>query len=74
MAVPKGKVSKSRKASRCAANFNAPSATVASCSQCHAPVRPHCVCKACGFYKGTKRIEVATDKADKNKKHDMILS
>ncbi|MCL2846876.1 MAG: 50S ribosomal protein L32 [Firmicutes bacterium] len=63
MAVPKTKVSKSRRDMRNAANFRASATTLTECPQCHKPVRPHCVCKECGYYKGTKRIEVASDKA-----------
>jgi len=62
MAVPKHKVSKSRKNIRNRANFTADAATLTGCKNCHAPVRPHCVCKNCGNYKGTKRIEIKEKK------------
>lgn len=62
MAVPKHKVSKSRKNMRRHANFTVTPATTTECPQCHVAVRPHCVCKNCGHYKGIKRIEI-TDKA-----------
>ena len=61
MAVPKTKVSKSRRDMRNSMNFKAKTACITDCTQCHAPVQPHCVCRACGYYKGSKRIEVAAD-------------
>lgn len=67
MAVPKHKVSKSRKNSRSAHNFTANATTLTECTQCHAPVEPHRVCKNCGNYKGTKRIETKADKKKEKK-------
>ena len=64
MAVPKTKVSKSRRDMRNAQNFRAKAACLTDCPQCHVAVRPHCVCTACGYYKGAKRIEVAADSAE----------
>ena len=37
------------------------------CSQCGAPVVPHRVCKACGFYRGK---QVVTIKAKEKKKEN----
>jgi len=62
MAVPKHKVSKSRKNMRSAHNFKAHATYLTSCPQCHVPVRPHCICKACGYYDGAKRIEIKEEK------------
>lgn len=62
MAVPKHKVSKSRKSSRSAHNFTAGASSLTECTQCHAPVVPHRVCQNCGNYKGTKRVETKADK------------
>lgn len=62
MAHPKNKISKARKRTRNAANFKLDPVTLTECTQCHTSVRPHCVCKNCGYYKGVKRIEVASDK------------
>jgi len=62
MAHPKNKISKARKRTRNAANFKVAAATMTECPQCHVAVRPHCVCKNCGYYKGVKRIEVESDK------------
>ena len=61
MAVPKHKVSKSRKNMRSAQNFKATATTLTECPQCHTHVRPHTICKTCGHYKGVKKIEVAAD-------------
>lgn len=60
MAVPKTKVSKSRKNMRSAMNFRANPASLTECPQCHTAVRMHCVCKNCGYYNGAKRIEIDT--------------
>ena len=60
MAVPKHKVSKSRRNSR-AAHFKAFPKKLSSCPQCHEVVLPHVVCKNCGYYNGAKRIEVKSD-------------
>ena len=62
MAVPKRKVSKSVKRTRREANFKAHPNTIIECPQCHASVTPHTVCKACGYYKGSKVIETKQEK------------
>ncbi|MBF0589556.1 MAG: 50S ribosomal protein L32 [Magnetococcales bacterium] len=57
MAVPKHKISKSRRGKRRAHNaINAPSLSV--CANCQEPVMPHRVCPKCGWYKGREVIEV----------------
>ena len=65
MAVPKHKVSKSRRNTRSAANFKATTNTTVECPQCHTPRKPHTVCGNCGFYKGTQRIESQKERKDK---------
>jgi len=70
MAVPKHKVSKSRKNSRSAHNFTATATSLTECTQCHTPVEPHRVCKACGNYKGQKRIITKDDKKKAKKKDE----
>ena len=66
MAVPKRKTSKTRRDKR-RTHDNAPVVTVAVCPQCKKPVVPHCACKSCGYYKGSKvmmtREEVKAAKA-----------
>ncbi|MDY0213366.1 MAG: 50S ribosomal protein L32 [Desulfuromonadaceae bacterium] len=50
MAVPKKKVSKSKRDSRRAHDhLSAPGISV--CPQCDEPKQPHRVCGTCGFYK-----------------------
>ncbi len=50
MAVPKKKVSRSRRNMRRFASGNRLDVpTTVTCPSCHEPKRPHCVC-ACGFY------------------------
>lgn len=52
MAVPKKKVSKSRRNMRRFASGNRlDKPTVITCPHCQEPTRPHRVC-ACGFYQG----------------------
>lgn len=52
MAVPKKKVSRSRRNMRRFASGNQlDKPTPATCPSCNEPTRPHRVC-ACGFYKG----------------------
>lgn len=63
MAVPKGKVSKTRRNSRNSANFKATAPTLVECPQCHELKAPHTACKKCGTYKNQTVIDV-----DKNKK------
>ncbi|MDR0975584.1 MAG: 50S ribosomal protein L32 [Christensenellaceae bacterium] len=64
MAVPKEKISKSRRRTRSSHNFKAPKITLTTCPQCKSPVEPHRVCRECGFYNGVKRIETKADRAE----------
>lgn len=57
MAVPKRKLSKSRKRLRRGHHSAAGIATQA-CPRCSAPRLSHRVCKACGYYGGKKVLEV----------------
>ena len=51
MAVPKRKVSKSRRDKRRATHkISAP--RLIACPQCHQPKLPHRVCPTCGTYRG----------------------
>jgi large subunit ribosomal protein L32 len=68
MAVPKHKVSKSRRDMRRASNFNATTCANSDCPQCHEAKRPHCVCKSCGFYNGKQRILGSKELKEKKKK------
>lgn len=61
MPTPKRKVSKARRDKR-AANKGIKAKTITVCQTCQAPIMPHCVCKECGYYKGTKIIRTKTDR------------
>ncbi|MCK4691890.1 MAG: 50S ribosomal protein L32 [Desulfuromonadales bacterium] len=55
MAVPKGKISKSKKNMRRAHDaVSAPGISI--CQQCQEPKQPHRVCGNCGTYKGKEVI------------------
>ncbi|MBN2000602.1 50S ribosomal protein L32 [candidate division KSB1 bacterium] len=51
MALPKRKISRSRRDKR-RANWTASTPTVAECTNCHQPKLPHRACPSCGYYKG----------------------
>ncbi|MCD4828141.1 MAG: 50S ribosomal protein L32 [Candidatus Cloacimonetes bacterium] len=57
MAVPKKKVSKSRRDKR-RTHYKAPMPSWTHCAQCGEAVRMHHVCPHCGQYKGVQVIEV----------------
>jgi large subunit ribosomal protein L32 len=57
MAVPKRRTSKMKGRKR-RTHYVAITATVTSCRNCGAPVRPHFVCPACGQYRGRKFLEI----------------
>lgn len=57
MAVPKRKTSKSRRDKR-RTHYKATIPTVATCSNCGKPCRPHNICSNCGHYNGKKVLEV----------------
>lgn len=57
MALPKRKISKSRRDKRRTHwVLNAP--TLSPCPKCNQPRVPHRVCPHCGSYKGTEILEV----------------
>ncbi|MEK6706000.1 MAG: 50S ribosomal protein L32 [Bdellovibrionota bacterium] len=58
MAVPKKKVSRSRRNMRRFAGGNRlKKPTIVTCPSCNEPTRPHSVCK-CGFYAGKSVLTV----------------
>ncbi len=61
MAVPFRRTSKTRKAKR-RTHQNAEKPTTVMCENCGSNLKPHTVCKNCGFYKGKKVIDVKEDK------------
>ena len=58
MAVPKSKISRSRRNMRRAHDAIAADAYV-ECPNCGELARPHHVCAHCGYYKGREIVEVA---------------
>lgn len=62
MAVPKKKVSRSRRNMRRFASGNRlDKPTVVICSACNEPKRPHCIC-SCGQYDGKQVVPVKISK------------
>jgi large subunit ribosomal protein L32 len=59
MAVPKKKVSKSRRNKR-RAHHALPAASYTECPNCGELKRPHYVCGACGHYDGREVFETET--------------
>jgi len=57
MAVPKTKVSKSRKNMRRSSVWKLQAPALSKCTQCGSLKTPHRVCSDCGYYKG--RLVVA---------------
>jgi large subunit ribosomal protein L32 len=57
MAVPKRKLSKSRKRLR-RGHHNAKGVLAQACPRCNSPKLSHRVCDTCGYYGGKKRVEV----------------
>lgn len=63
MAVPKKKVSKSRRnMRRFAAGNQLAKPTVVTCPNCQEPTRPHRIC-GCGFYNGKEILPTAKAEA-----------
>lgn len=63
MAVPKKKVSKSRRDSRRAHNFRLEAPNLSVCPTCKSPTMPHRVCPTCGHYQGRQVINKETQVA-----------
>jgi large subunit ribosomal protein L32 len=62
MGVPKKRTSKMKRDMRRAGNNTLKTAVqVSKCVNCGAPIQPHRVCPACGFYKGKKVSVGAND-------------
>ncbi len=59
MAVPKKKISKSRRDMRRAHHALA-KASYVECSNCGELMRPHHVCEHCGQYRGREVVEIET--------------
>lgn len=61
MAVPKGRVSKSKRDMRRASNFKIKTPSLVKCSKCGELMKPHRVCKACGSYNKREVLKVAAE-------------
>ena len=55
MPVPFRRTSKTRKRKR-RTHQKAAQPTVVTCTNCGAPIKPHTICKTCGYYKGKEII------------------
>ena len=62
MAVPKGKVSRQRRAKRRSSTWKLKVPGIIKCPNCGAFCMPHRVCKACGQYNGRTVINVEESK------------
>lgn len=58
MAVPKGRVSKSKRDKRKAQSWTITTPTLVNCSKCGELMMPHKVCKSCGSYNKKEVIKV----------------
>lgn len=67
MAVPRHKHTRSSVGQRRMHIFIKP-ASLTTCQKCRAPIRPHTVCKHCGYYKGKEFINVMGKLTKKEKK------
>jgi large subunit ribosomal protein L32 len=65
VAVPKKKLSKSRRDKRRANHDRMDHPAVSNCRQCGAPARPHMACPECGTYRDRQVIDV--DKGEEEK-------
>ena len=57
MAVPKRKLSKTRRDKRRSSVWKLEAPTLVTCSQCGSYRLPHRVCGSCGYYKGREVIK-----------------
>ncbi|WP_339024088.1 50S ribosomal protein L32 [Spiroplasma endosymbiont of Agriotes lineatus] len=57
MAVPFRRTSKTRKAKR-RTHFNLLHPTLVNCTNCGANIKPHRVCKECGYYKDKEAVKI----------------
>ncbi|MDO8530502.1 MAG: 50S ribosomal protein L32 [bacterium] len=67
MAVPRHKHTRSSVGQRRMHIFITP-ASLSTCEKCNKAVRPHTVCKHCGYYKGVEVINVMGKLSKKEKK------
>lgn len=61
MAVPKSRVSRTRRDKRRASVWKLEMPAFSKCTQCGALKAPHKVCGTCGYYKGRKVLTLKDD-------------
>jgi len=61
MAVPFRRVSKTRKRMR-NTHYKISANTTTTCPKCGAAIKPHRVCKVCGYYKGKEVVSTNEEK------------
>ncbi|MFA5134819.1 MAG: 50S ribosomal protein L32 [Patescibacteria group bacterium] len=66
MGTPAKRRTKQQKRER-ASHIKLEKQALTSCPKCKKPIRPHFVCKFCGYYKGTDILSLDT-KAERKKK------
>lgn len=66
MAEPKKRMTSTRSGNRQSKDALSAQSLI-NCSNCKQKVRPHQICKNCGFYKGEKVVKLK-DEREKNKK------
>lgn len=67
MAVPRHKHTRASVGQRRMHIYITPAA-LTTCKKCGKPVRPHTICKHCGYYKGTEFVNVLAKLTKKEKK------
>ena len=72
MAVPKGRVSKSKRDKRKAQSWKIATPNLVKCSKCGELMAPHQVCKACGAYNKKTIIKVDEFWMSKSKAAEML--
>lgn len=59
MAMPKHKISKSRRDMRKANHLKVKAPSLSKCPQCNEPKMPHRVCIHCGYYKSKEIVKMS---------------
>ena len=62
MPQPKKRMTSTRSGNR-RSQINLSEVTLVTCSKCKSPIKPHEVCKVCGYYNGQKVLDM--DKKEK---------
>ena len=69
MALPKRKHSRSRR-DKSRTHQRIAMVQLCSCPQCKKPIRPHTVCRYCGYYNGKQILQVETKESAKGGKKE----